>query len=311
MASISLFQTPFPQTETRPSDDSAPDGWVAVPVTGREVTALERLGIEDFVNPSTGQARLYFFPPETVGDDWVRDLSSLVDRVVRRDIKTGRVLRESDLLPVGSRPGPTAGLPPGFRAITVDSDQVAGLALLREGDSVDLVECIPLAMDGAVRVSSRPTLNESVGLRKLEGVRQPPQVGGFNWSAEVNVIASDVTLIRRTTETRQEVVTVQSDNAVRETVTDAGIEREGVKQVSEPRVIERTVVLTTLALRPEQVPAVTATLTAGGNLFAAAHSGDSSTVETEQSVPGAEANVHRVEHIRGTGRTTEYWLGNR
>lgn len=295
-------QTKFTRSNSQRSAATRPDDWIAVPVTGRSVTALERLKIEDFVEPSTGQARLYYFPPDSVSDDWVRDLPSLVDRVVRRNVDVGRVLKKSDLLPVGSRPGPTAGLPPGYRAITVDSDQVTGLELLREGDVIDLVECIPVDMDGTVRftAASRDRLKAPIAV---------PKVGGLNWAAEVNVVARGVRLVRRVTEKRQELIDVKTENAAKEIVTATGVERVGVEQSTQPTVIEREITMSTLALMPEQVPAVTATLTAGGQLFAAAQSGEAGGDNAGDLVPNIQANVHRVEHIRGSDRTTETFVG--
>ncbi|MEM7201551.1 MAG: hypothetical protein AAF628_14880 [Planctomycetota bacterium] len=60
-------------------------------------------------------------------------------RVLRRDKPVNYAFTESDFLPVGTRPGPSAGIPPGKRGVWLDTDVVSGLTDVQAGDRVDLV----------------------------------------------------------------------------------------------------------------------------------------------------------------------------
>jgi len=307
-------------TQTRSStfnDSDVPADWVSFPVTARQVRAFERLTIEDFVDPSTGRLRLFSFPPDKVVAGWMGDMESLVDRVVATDIDSGRVIRDSDLLPEGTRPGPAAGIPPGWRSMVVTHLQIDGLESTREGDHLDLVESQAFEMNDVsqvvpeIRTARRSTLDF-------------PQPEDIFPQSEVSVIARDVRVIALATETREVVVTAEVESAVREVVTDGGVQREGVKKTQEPRVVEQTVIVCTLAVRPEEVPRLAKTLATNTKLYAAMVSSNSTTPANNPPVldkSGLEpiretwdatgGRIHKVEHIRGEDRTSEQWLEGR
>ncbi len=73
------------------------------------------------------------FPADV--DGWLR----LRGRVLKRSKSVNFAFSESDFLPKGTRPGPSAGIPPGKRGIWIDVEKVRGLNDLRAGDRLDLV----------------------------------------------------------------------------------------------------------------------------------------------------------------------------
>ena len=308
---IAQTQQPSPAISDVPSD------WVSFPVTARTVLAFERLTIEDFVDPSTGRLRLFSFPPAKVADGWKGDLESLIDRVVATDIDSGRVIRANDLLPEGTRPGPAAGIPPGWRSIVITDLEIEGLDSTREGDHLDLVESQAFAMGDVsqlvpeILTARRSTLD----FPKPEDIF--PQ-------SEVSIIARDVRVITLATEIREVVGTAEVETAVREVVTDGGIQREGVKKTLEPRVVKQSVVVCTLAVRPEDVPRLAKTLATKTKLYAAMVSSNAIPPSDDRPVLDASGlepirktwdatggRIQKVEHIRGTNRNSEQWLDGR
>ena len=63
----------------------------------------------------------------------------LLNRVLATDKEAGYVFFEENLLPPGTREGPTAGIEPGMRGLRVAADKIRGLHGLRRGDRFDLV----------------------------------------------------------------------------------------------------------------------------------------------------------------------------
>jgi hypothetical protein len=298
-------------------NSDTPSGWVSFPVTARPVRAFDRLTIEDFVDPSTGRLRLFSFPAEKVAKDWVGDMESLIDRVVAKNIDGGRVIRDSDLLPDGTRPGPAAGIPPGWRSMVVTHLQIGGLESTREGDRLDLVESQTFEMNDVSQVvpEIRTARRSTLDFPKPEDLF--PQ-------SEINVIARDVRVIALATEVREVVVTAEVESSVREVVTDGGLQREGVKKTQEPRVVEQTVVVCTLAVRPDEVPRLAKSLATKTKLYAAMVSSNSSPPEDDRPVLDASGlepirktwnttggRIHKVEHIRGSDRKSELWIKGR
>jgi hypothetical protein len=74
----------------------------------------------------------------------VRDVTG---RVLRHDKQAGYVFTESDFFPPGTRPGLTAGIPPGKRALRVEAEKIPGLVGLQVGDRFDLVATVPVEVD--------------------------------------------------------------------------------------------------------------------------------------------------------------------
>ncbi|MGH0032528.1 MAG: hypothetical protein ACQGVC_22275 [Myxococcota bacterium] len=116
-----------------------PPGTVAVPVAGRDVPAHQALELEDLLEPATGELAVVYLPADSVLDETVTDARRLIGRVLGRDKRAGRVFREPDFLPEGTRPGLVAGIPAGKVALRIEAHKVTGSVGLRRGDRFDLV----------------------------------------------------------------------------------------------------------------------------------------------------------------------------
>lgn len=110
-----------------------------VPVLTRNVRANEKLSVEDFIDPATGEIRTFIFPDSQVSDDWLDDVRTMVDRIVKRDIPAGRVIQRELLYPEGWKSGVAAGIPSGFVGFPLTTRQVVGLGGLQRGQQIALV----------------------------------------------------------------------------------------------------------------------------------------------------------------------------
>lgn len=119
------------------------EGQIAYPALARPVRAFDAITRDDLLDPRTGQVNVIWLPEDQKNTAMLRDLSKILGRVVSRDKLAGYVLTEADLLPVGTRPGIAAGIPPGKRSITIPVEEVPGLELLHKGDSFDLLAVLP------------------------------------------------------------------------------------------------------------------------------------------------------------------------
>lgn len=299
------------------NEELSGDDWVSFPVTARPIRAFEKLTIEDFVDPSTGRLRIFSFPPDKVAAGWVDDLQSLIDRVVATDIDGGRVVSDGDLLPEGTRPGPAAGIPPGWRSMVVTGLQIDGLESTHPGDRLDLVESQPFGLNDVSRVVPEV----KTARRSVLDFPKPEDI--FRQS-EVSVIARDVRVIARNTTTRKELVESEMSRSSEEFVTENGIERRGVTTTKKPEFLERETEEFTLAVRPEDVPRLAKTLATEAKVYAAMVSSNPTAPAKDRPVldkSGLEpirkswdatgGRIHKVEHIRGIERESEQWIEGR
>jgi Flp pilus assembly protein CpaB len=130
--------------------DCAPsmEGLVAVPVSGQGIPAFTKLNREHVWNARKGALAVVLLPPEQVTDVMKTNLKDILGRVLAREKPAGYVFTEADFLPPGSRPGLVGGIPPGKRAVRVETDQVSGLYGLNAGDRFDLLATLPIDADG-------------------------------------------------------------------------------------------------------------------------------------------------------------------
>lgn len=110
------------------------EGMIAVPAPVNRLSAFSAITQEDLADSVTGKLNVYYFPPEKISADWKTDFTQLIGRVVARDVEPGTILTEKDLLPPGTRPGPSAGAPPGMVVIQIPSERIQGLQGLAHGD---------------------------------------------------------------------------------------------------------------------------------------------------------------------------------
>ena len=67
------------------------------------------------------------------------DARDIVGRVMARPKTPGYAFTEADFLPKGTRPGVSAGVPAGKRAMRIEVDKVRGIIGLQPGDRFDMV----------------------------------------------------------------------------------------------------------------------------------------------------------------------------
>ncbi|WP_182865119.1 hypothetical protein [Stieleria mannarensis] len=89
------------QTEV-PEHENELEGMIAFPAAAVEIKAYQRITAKDLAEPRTGEPRRYYFRPETVSENWISSVDQLWGRVVRRDIDPGYIFSESDFLPPDS-----------------------------------------------------------------------------------------------------------------------------------------------------------------------------------------------------------------
>ena len=128
-------------------------GQVFVPAAGRDIPAYAEVSVADFVDPRTNMVAGHWWTKEAVeGDDeLILSRSEIVRRVLRRAKPRGYIFTRSDFFPVGTRPGPTAGVPPGKRALRLKANEVPGLHGLKQGDRFDLVMTVSVEVEDEER----------------------------------------------------------------------------------------------------------------------------------------------------------------
>ena len=74
----------------------------------------------------------------------ITDRSKIIGRVMNHEKGPGYVFTEADFMPVGTRFGVVAGIPPGKRSFTVEASKISGIHGLQLGDRFDLVGTLPV-----------------------------------------------------------------------------------------------------------------------------------------------------------------------
>jgi hypothetical protein len=100
----------------------------------------------------------------------VAGLQRLLGRVLRRGKPVNFAFTDSDFLPKGTRPGPSAGIPPGKRGMWIDTSTVPGLVAALAGDSIDLIAARLDKTAPAVNTSVLGNLTDPVMKARLETV---------------------------------------------------------------------------------------------------------------------------------------------
>lgn len=121
----------------------------------------------------------------------VDGLKSILGRVLRRDKPVNYAFTESDFLPKGTRPGQSAGIPPGKRAVWLNIEEVAGLSEARAGDAVDLVAATSVTGRTTVNRSSLGKLMDPVLSSRLDSLSQQRGPESKSW-----VIARNALVVR-------------------------------------------------------------------------------------------------------------------
>jgi len=290
-------------------DPLLPAEAVSVPVLVRDVPAFREISISDFLDPATGQIRTLLFPREAVDKEWELDIRKLIDRVVVRTLREGRVVKASDLAPSGVPPGPAVALAPGMRGVTVNSAQISGLGAVSPGVSFDLVaargvEVTSLADDVRQSLSSPDAVREAAKLPGGKVSVSRVVASGVRWLTDLGestvVVENRTGPVQRQTQTRL----LADGSTVTEIVTESPSAFE-----------QRTVREYVLAVPEESVGAVMGLLDVHNPLAVSLRPLSGDYEESEQSESnGASADppVRAViqEHLRGTDIRSEVFLTN-
>ena len=115
-------------------------GKVRVFVSGRQIPAYSKVIRDDLWNPQKGTWAVSDVDSELAESAGILvDVQQIVGRVLASDKQPGYVFTEKDFLPVGTRPGLSAGVPAGKRALRLEVDKVHGIVGLQPGDRFDMV----------------------------------------------------------------------------------------------------------------------------------------------------------------------------
>ena len=165
---------------------AVPPGMVAVPVATRLITAYSEIVRDELFDVRTRELRYVYLPADEVRSRGiVTEAGELLGRVTARDRTAGEFISRSDLLPPGTVPGLTAGVPPGKRAFAIGVDQLAGARGLLHGDHFDLLAGIPVDVNKASGGGATwlPSTNYGAAAFRLEQ------------KAEIRVLAQDAVVV--------------------------------------------------------------------------------------------------------------------
>ena len=132
-------------------------GKVRVLISGREVSAYAKVGRDDLFDRAHGTWAFMDVDESVVEAGGILiDARDIVGRVMARTKAAGYAFTEDDFLPEGTRPGVSAGVPPGKRAMRIEVDKVHGIVGLQPGDRFDMVAATSIK---ANRANSMPNLD--------------------------------------------------------------------------------------------------------------------------------------------------------
>lgn len=144
MGEIQLsFLSAKPTEEPQKKPDTR--GMVPVPIAGRTIPPYTRIELTHLMDPRTpGKLAERRLPPGAVSENIIDDVGAIVGRVLKTEIKAGYMFSESLFFPKGTRPGMTAGIPPGKRALRLSAEDVLGFHGLNIGDRFDICATSPI-----------------------------------------------------------------------------------------------------------------------------------------------------------------------
>lgn len=284
----------FPRQATAPAGVVKPEGTVPVLACPRELPAFTRITREHLLT-ANGLHSVPVVEGAIAANGLFRTdnegVQRLLGRVLRRDKAVNFAFTEKDLLPEGTRPGPSAGIPPGKRGVWIDLGKVQGLAAVQAGDHVDLVAARSEPANSAIDTDSFGNVTDPVIRTRIEALRSTVSKGATprSW-----VIARDAVVI---TPKRSRDLT------------------PGGSPRGKPAAIDEVF----LAMAPNEVALLSQALAQDVAILSAPRSGqpESTPTEIEDSKPvdakerlrqmltgddGAESSLRVVEVIRGGER---------
>jgi len=192
MSFSSFLGTPVEAAESEEAGPVAPprpaEGQLRAYISAREIPAYTKITRDDLWDRNNGRLTYIDVDAALVEQEGILvGVGDIVGRVLGRTKSKGYVFTERDFLPKGTRPGLSAGVPPGKRALRIDVEKVHGIIGLEPGDRFDMVAARPL--DATQAAPSAP----------LSGVysdraRQMAQQGAYK-RARVDVLVQNGTVV--------------------------------------------------------------------------------------------------------------------
>ncbi|MCI0455561.1 MAG: RcpC/CpaB family pilus assembly protein [Gemmataceae bacterium] len=143
------------------------EGLVAIPVSARAIPLHTRVTRDDLLDPKTGTLKVIRLRPDQVRPTMLLRLEEILGRVVKRDKSAGYVFTEEDFHPRGTRPGQSAGVPPGMRAMALHTDKLHGAVQgLKTGDLIDVV--------ATIQAESKSAPARPAPVQLITGMTAPP-----------------------------------------------------------------------------------------------------------------------------------------
>lgn len=139
---------PFLDAEEASPAEPTPTTDVMIPLCVRNAEPYTEVGREHILVPGSG-GMIAQLPlnPALLPDDVCLTIDEIRGRVLARAKKENTIFRKSDFMPIGTKPGVAAGIPPGKIGYYVRTQEVSGLWDLRAGDRFDLFSTIPIDAD--------------------------------------------------------------------------------------------------------------------------------------------------------------------
>ncbi len=263
-----LIDLPFLKAHKEPSRE----GWVLVSMSGRLIPAFTLIHRDDLANPETHLWNDQWIPKGALPENVVTDRSKIIGRVLNHDKAPGYVFTEDDFMPVGTRSGIVAAIPPGKRSLTFESSKISGIHRLRMGDRFDVVGTLPL-----------PKNQPAPQGRGAAAVPRP--------KPEVLVLVRDGMLISAA-QVRPQATSSQSL---------VSGQRTSLKPVEEVMI----------ALDPEEIPELTAAMAMDASITVVARSGHPDDAKVNSETPNSQPvpPPTMIETVIGGKRETIYFPG--
>jgi hypothetical protein len=141
LAALGVVELPFLRKSAPPARSY--EGLVAIPISARAIPLHTKVTRDDLFDAKTATLKVVHLPPDQVRPTMLTRLEDILGRVLRRDKTAGYAFTEDDFYPRGTRPGQSAGVPPGMRAVALDTEKLHGaISGLKAGDRFDVVATV-------------------------------------------------------------------------------------------------------------------------------------------------------------------------
>jgi hypothetical protein len=268
LAALGIVELPF----MRPREPSRV-GQVKVPLSARLIPAYKLIRRDDLINPETGTwVETWVNEKDIAPHKIVVDPGKIIGRVMTYDKGPLFSFTENDFMPVGTRPGLVAGIPPGKRSLTLPTTKLEGIHGLQMGDRFDIVSTLPVD-------KNRPS--SQLNVRGFDGL-PPPE-------PRVRVLVDNGAVV--------------TPAHVREGLSTSNSLTKGQRSSMKP--VEEVVI----ALEPEEIPGLTAAISQNAAITVVARSGHPDDAKIDSATPDSNPPPPptAIETVIGGKRETIYF----